>query len=80
MPGVPFSSRSSGTVIWRSISSGALPGNCVITVTWALVTSGIRLDRRVEVGAHAESGDDSGGEYAATRRWTQVSISSFSMR
>ena len=40
MPGVPFSSRSSGTVTRRSISSGALPGSCVMTVTCVLVTSG----------------------------------------
>ena len=40
MPGVPLSSRSRGTVMRRSISSGALPGSWVITVTWVLVTSG----------------------------------------
>ena len=40
MPGVPFSSRSSGTVTRRSISSGALPGSWVMTVTCVLVTSG----------------------------------------
>ena len=40
IPGVPFSSRSSGTVTRRSISSGALPGSWVMTVTWVLVTSG----------------------------------------
>jgi hypothetical protein len=40
IPGVPFSSRSSGTVTRRSISSGALPGSWVMTVIWVLVTSG----------------------------------------
>ena len=58
IPGVPFSSRSSGTVTRRSISSGALPGSWVITVTWVLVTSGIGLDRRVEVRAQPERGHD----------------------
>ena len=39
-PGTPLSARSSGTVRRRSISSGARPGICPITLTWRFVTSG----------------------------------------
>ena len=39
-PGVPIVATSNGTVIWRSISSAALPGYCVMTCTCTFVRSG----------------------------------------